>query len=118
MVLLIGLTGCTAHNGSRLNSTFSSDRSHITASFGSMSGTDAKYLNLKKKDKVSFRYESAIEGSFSMKLMDADKNTIADFETNKSGTKTIGIQKDGRYKILIEGAKARGSYDISWSITK
>lgn len=118
-MFFIVFTGCSVQNGIRLNSSFSSSKGHMKASFGTLSGSDMKYVNFSKGENVDFKYKSKIEkGSLSIKLVDSDDNTVLEFEVNKSGTESLEIQKDDKYKVVIEGEKAKGSYDISWTVNK
>ena len=68
-------------------------------------------------DTIVVDYSSEVKnGELSMTILDSSGNLVANLETNTSGTKNLNPNTDENYKLVIQGTKTEGSFDVSWEI--
>jgi hypothetical protein len=109
------LTGCTR----RVMWSGNSYPGNMEAKFQYFNGEEKTPFNLKQGDSVTFTYDSKVEkGTLSIKVVSPDNKDVLELESNKQGTKDLKAETGGKYKVVIAGAEAGGSYDVKWKINK
>jgi len=88
----------------------------MNARFTSFNGDRGAYITLKQSDRISIKYALACEDG-TLTLTFENKDGIVLFTNSETtGTEVITVDSDQRYILRLTGKKAKGSYDISWSI--
>ncbi|MCF8011814.1 MAG: hypothetical protein K9L17_06435 [Clostridiales bacterium] len=88
---------------------------HIKASFHSFTGIEKGTLNAQKGDSFLFEYSSQVEsGDLVMKILSTDNKIIHEFKPDKEGSYKFTFAETGKYKVIIKGDSAKGSFNISW----
>ena len=89
----------------------------INGSYKYFNGTKTKIIEAHAGDTIVVDYSSEVKnGELSMTILDSSGNLVANLETNTSGTKTLNPNTDENYKLVIQGTKTEGSFDVSWEI--
>lgn len=92
-----------------------STSSRMKASFLYFSGRKQKEINLKQDEELTISFNSEItEGKLSIQLLDSTGNIIKEFANTVDQTEKIKASKAEKYKILIQGEKAKGNYEVKW----
>lgn len=107
------LAGCNLRIGHIGNSSVKK----TNASFMLLSETKKKSIKAEKGDIITFEYNIKLEkGTLSARLEDSTGDEIISFEPNTSGTKSVNIEEDDTYQLIIKADKAKGSYNFEWDI--
>lgn len=113
LLVVIVLTGCTIRLGHR-SSSFGNKRS---ASFLLLWETKRVSMSLKEGNTIAFDYDLKQEkGTLEASFQNRDGVSLILFEPNTSDTKTVTIEEDGVYNLVIQAKGAKGSYRFEWSI--
>jgi hypothetical protein len=89
--------------------------SRMKASFVYFSGRKQKEINLKQDEELTISFNSEItEGKLSIQLLDSTGNVVKEFANTVDQTEKIKASKAEKYKILVQGEKAKGNYEVKW----
>lgn len=78
------------------------------------SSSSKVFFNAKKGDKFKITYDSSVkEGTLKLELIDSNGKVIENFETNKSNSKQISLDKVGEYVLSANYKNFVGNYEIS-----
>jgi methionine-rich copper-binding protein CopC len=95
------------------HSNYSSNK--MNSSYRFFHGFKSKNVNLKQGEELTINYKSEVQsGSLTLKVLDSKGDVIKVFEGNTEGTENLKADTDKKLKIVVEGNKTRGSYEISW----
>jgi hypothetical protein len=95
--------------------------SRISYHFHLFSGQKNGTVKVKNEQIINIEYEVEInDGSLSIGLQNPSKEIIweSNFTEGHSETNTVEVtaDKEGKYKIIIKGQKAKGSFNVSWKV--
>jgi len=112
------ITGCTSFFSSGSVTGFSSSQhgTVMNARFKSFNGVRGARFKLSQGDIVRIKYELNCEdGSLTLTFEKKD-GSILFSTTDTVGTEEISVDSNERYTIRLTGQKARGSYNLSWTV--
>lgn len=118
LLLFVALTGCASFFSNATVTGFSGSQhgTVMKASFSSFNGDKGAYIPLKEGDKISIKYELTCEdGALTLSFEDKSGNVLFT-NSETAGTEEITADIGQRYTLRLTGAKAKGRYDVSWSI--
>ena len=90
-----------------------------SAKFKSYSGTSYVIIEVTKDATVNFKANSRLKaGELEFKLIDEQDNEYFSCKTTKACelTKEVRLVKNQKYKLLMKGEDARGTYQANWKI--
>jgi len=117
LLLCALLTGCVSYfsNGS-FSGSYSQSGTKVKANFSSMNGERGATIPLKQGDKISITYDLACEDGALTLTFETKDGTVLFTASELSGVEVITADADQRYTLRIKAEKAKGSYDVSWSV--
>ncbi len=87
----------------------------ISATYELFTGIDKKTFIAEEGEMIVFSYLSSIEkGKLKMEVYNPDDILITSFSTNRTGTQTLDIEKNGKHTVKITANQTKGRYQISW----
>jgi hypothetical protein len=93
----------------------SNSSSRMKASFLYFDGAKQKEINLKAGEEVTINLLSKItEGKLVIEIVDDDGNVVKQYENTIDQKEKIKSSQAEKYRILVKGEKAKGSYEITW----
>ncbi|MBF8983844.1 hypothetical protein IZY60_09865 [Lutibacter sp. B2] len=82
-------------------------------------GSKVKEIWFQDHGNLKIRYASKVKkGDLKIGLYEYNGEPIKMFETNRTGTINIPLEKYRIYKLIAKGFNAKGSYDFSWEFKK
>ena len=89
----------------------------IKGSYQLFNGTKIKVIKAKEGKTIVINFASEVkEGELTMSILDSSNNVVVNLETNTTGTKEIGSDKNQKYRIVIRGTQTKGSFNVNWEI--
>lgn len=113
------LVGCSGGSYTSVMSNEINTKNRMEMTYSKFNGNKFTVIDLKEGEEITFQIEvTTKEGNLKVFLIDKDDNKLFELENPKEAiTKTVKINKSGKYKIKIEG-KHSGSCKINWTIGK
>jgi hypothetical protein len=88
----------------------------LKASYDLFNGKEEKKIYVPLSYELVFNYATvAEEGSLKVQLFTPEKDLLADFEPNTSGSH-VYLADAGDFSLVITGNNTKGSYDFSWGL--
>ena len=112
------LTGCTSFFsiGSAVGLSGSQHGTVMNARFSSLNGSRGARFKLDQGDTIRINYELVCEdGSLTLTFEDKDGNILFT-NSETTGVKDITVETSQRYTLRLTAVKAKGSYDLTWSV--
>ena len=118
LLTVITLTGCTSFFsiGTTVGFTGSQHGTVMNARFNSFNGARGARFKLEQGDTIRINYDLVCEeGSLTLTFEDRDGNILFT-NSEKAGVEDITVSSGQKYTIRLTAVKAKGSYDMSWSV--
>ncbi|MGL5150394.1 MAG: hypothetical protein ACRC7N_07470 [Clostridium sp.] len=113
IIIALALVGCNYTNGVKVDYKEESRAGHMSATFKYFKGESYSYISKDKGEVLAI--DCTIEkeaGEITVALLDGDGKEI--WKTDKTETKEIKLDRDDKYKIIINANEAKGSYKVTW----
>ena len=122
LIMLIGIIAvlfisCSGGSYKTFMSTETNGANSISMSHSSFKGYKYRTLKLKEGEKVTLNVDILTEkGEMNVLVFDEEGKKLLDIKNPKEEiSKTFNIEKDGKYKVQVEGDHS-GTAEISWDI--
>ena len=104
-----------AESGTRILYSSSKVGNQICASYELFTGIDKKTFVANEGNTIAFSYVSSVEeGKLKMEIYSPDDILITSFNSNKTGTRELIVEKTGKHTVKITGNQTKGRYQVSW----
>ncbi len=87
--------------------------------YETFTGTERKSIRLTAGETLALTYAVEVDkGSLTLAVQNPDGETLWEetFEEADDETVELNAEKTGTYKLLVQGERTGGSFDISWDI--
>ena len=118
LLTIITLTGCTSFFsiGTSVGLSGSQHGTIMNARFTSFNGARGARFKLDQGDTIRLNYSLVCEeGSMTLTFEDRDGNILFT-NSEMSGVEDITVSSSQKYTIRLTADKAKGSYDLSWTV--
>ncbi|MTI47365.1 hypothetical protein [Sporosalibacterium faouarense] len=113
--------GCSSFSGFKIKSYGNSTSNSMKYTYGYLNGEYKVSFYIKKDVTIEVDYDIEVEkGNLVLKLIDSDGNEIWTVKANedKKGKKQFKFDESGRYKIIVDGNKTKGSFNVKYNEVK
>lgn len=119
LLMTLSLAGCSGGSYKTKICTEQNTNNSMQATYSDFEGYKFTSIKLKNGDELNLNVNvTTKEGNLKIILIDENGNELFKTENPKEQVaQTIKINKDGTYKIKVQG-KHQGSYNIAWNVKK
>lgn len=118
LAILISCSGCVSHqsSSSRFMHVAHQDSHGFSASYKRLSGKETYSLTVKEDSPLNLHVKTTTEdGSLKITVGQTGKAPVYEGNENSPAKEfTINLKEPGKYKIVLEASKHKGSYSFSW----
>lgn len=113
------LIGCTSGSSVEIMSNEKDTSTSMAMSYEKFDGDKSKTIQIKDGEKGTVSVD-IVSTSGELNILITDKDGVAYYQGNNTPTSTfsVNLDKEGEYTIKVEAKDHKGSYNISWNITK
>lgn len=119
ILLATSLIGCTSGSSVEIMSNEKDTSTSMVMSYEKFDGDKSKTIQIKNGEKGTVSVD-IVSTSGELNILITDKDGVAYYQCNNTPTSTfsVNLDKEGEYTIKVEAKDHKGSYNISWNITK
>lgn len=112
---IVTLSGCTYGSGSTFKSVEINTSTKMSMSYSRFNGYRTTPIHVKKGESVQINANIVSkEGKLNMSITDEKDKYIYQGKDIPTSSFTVTLDKEGDYKLTVNGEKHSGSYKITW----
>lgn len=111
--------GCTGGSSIQIKCSENNTKNSMEMKYSKFKGNKFTQIDLKEGEELTLNFDvETKEGELSVLLTDKEGNELfKETNPNESLSKTISINKTGKYKVMVQGNHS-GNFKVSWDINK
>lgn len=115
ILAIVTLSGCTYGSGSTLKSIENNTTTKMSMSYSKFNGYKITPIHVKKGGPINVNVNIVSkEGEIDMSITDEKDKYIYQGKDIPTSSFSVTLDKEGDYKIRVDGKKHTGSYKITW----